>query len=124
MNASQITMRAPSVARLASELHIDEGRARRIRDVWKRAHQPPRGATPGRGVRRLEIDAILETHGVELLGIRKRDGARVHYCNAGDSYAATLFFVGPVMRIGCVGDYAEGRRASIRFYNSHTGAFV
>lgn len=53
------------------------------------------------------IDTTLNTHGVELLGQRKRNREYVYYCNAGDTYATTVLFDGLHLRVGCIGDLLE-----------------
>jgi hypothetical protein len=56
---------------------------------------------------RAAIDKVLRTHGVEYLGVRKRADEDVYYCNAGDTYASTVIFIGPRMVVGCWGDLIE-----------------
>lgn len=57
------------------------------------------------------IDRVLGTHGVEGLGPpRSGDYAPpFEYCNAGDTYAATLIYTRATdtLRIGCWGDIVE-----------------
>lgn len=60
-------------------------------------------------LRRMAIDDLLGTHGVEYLGTSRRTNAEVYYCNAGDSYAATIIFSGNALRVGCWGDLIEKR---------------
>jgi hypothetical protein len=31
----------------------------------------------------------------------------MYFCNAGDIYATTVVFMGPVMRVATIGDYVE-----------------
>jgi len=62
------------------------------------------------GTAKLSIaDEILNTHGVEY--IQAGHGAKspaIEYCNAGDTYAATLMYVaGKGYRVGCWGDIVE-----------------
>lgn len=60
------------------------------------------------------INRILDTHGVELLGQRKRNREYVYYCNAGDMYSTTVMFDGEHLRVGCVGDLIEKNLISER----------
>lgn len=68
-----------------------------------------------REIRRRVIDALLDTHGVEHLGIHRRTDEHVYYCNTGDPYDATLIFHGRNLRIGCWGDLVE--RNTVRTEN-------
>lgn len=60
-----------------------------------------------REVRREAINELAEMHGLELLGIHKRAGGYVYYCNAGDTYTTTILFHGERMTVGCWGDLVE-----------------
>ena len=60
-----------------------------------------------RVLKRLCIDEILRTHGVEYLGWHKRASCDVHYCNAGEAYATTILFIGGRLTVGCWGDLVE-----------------
>lgn len=60
-------------------------------------------------LRRMAVDIALETHGVEYLGISKRTGEWVYYCNAGDSYAATILFAGSRLWVGSWADMVESK---------------
>jgi hypothetical protein len=90
---------AASVARLQEIKDVTEEEAERIRFVWKN--------TAKRQDAREEIDSILRTCGVELLGAHTSDGAAVHYCNAGDTYATTVLFHQHHLTVGCIGDFVE-----------------
>lgn len=46
--------------------------------------------------------------GVELAGVHKDTCREVYYCNAGDTYAPTIYFHGAVLHVGTLGDLAEG----------------
>jgi hypothetical protein len=85
--------------------------ARAIREAW-------RTMETGAGV---EIDRILRTHGIEYLGLHRRTGEGVYYCNAGDIYAETVLFIGARLMVGCIGDMVE--RGAVRTYNSHSGGY-
>lgn len=61
---------------------------------------------PTQYLRMAAVDRLIETHGVETFRTRRRN-LRVIYCNAGDTYAATLLRVGRHYRVGCWGDIAE-----------------
>jgi hypothetical protein len=78
---------------------VTEEDAKAIRNIWKNDLVTRRA--------REDIDAILRTSGVEYLGVHKRSGKHVYYCNAGDTYATTVLFVGPRLRVGCWGDLME-----------------
>jgi len=91
---------AASIARLCEIKDVTEEDAKRIRDIWKTKRAPIL----------TQIDKILNTYGVEFLGVLKRGGGDVYYCNAGDTYATTVLFVGDRLVVGCIGDYAESVR--------------
>lgn len=101
--------------------------ARRIRRAWREATRAELLAafqccadyerqcynSPGTGaLRRLAVDSIARTCGVEHLGVSRKTGEEVYYCNAGDPYAPTILFSGPHLRVGAWGDLIE--RGSIR----------
>jgi len=90
---------APSIDTLMQIKDVTEEDAIKIRHVWH--------TEPNRLVARLRIDGVLRTSGVEFLGHHKRRHLPVWYCNAGDIYATTVVFMGPVMRVACRGDYVE-----------------
>ena len=46
--------------------------------------------------------------GVELAGVHKDTCREVYYCNAGDTYAPTIYFHGAVLHVGTLGDLVEG----------------
>lgn len=128
-------MSAASVAALQEIAHVDASAARLARRAWTmrdpqgsahtrvallefiREHAPRTYqwtrdcySPPGvRCIRRLAVDEIIGTHGVEYLGEHCRTGHAVYYCNAGDTYAATVLFRGASMRVGCWGDLVERR---------------
>lgn len=58
-------------------------------------------------LKRMAIDIAGGFHGVEYLGRCKRSGRNVYYCNAGDTYAATLIFKSKRLTVGCWGDIVE-----------------
>ena len=101
--------------------------ARRIRRAWREATRGELLAEfpccadyvqqcfnpPGtRELRRLAVDSIARTYGVEHLGVSRKTGEPVYYCNADDTYAPTILFSGPHLRVGTWGDRVE--RGSIR----------
>lgn len=121
-----MTRYAPPAATIARELGLDDAAARKIRAAWKAGDFDELEAVdPGlfaelsscfrhtafwprfHEFRREFIDTLGEFHGVEYLGHHKRLGASVYYCNSGDTYAATLWFCGEHMRLGCWGDLVE-----------------
>jgi len=90
---------APSTTTLMEIKDVTEENATLIRHIWH--------TESNRLVARRRIDGVLNTYGVEYLGHHKRRHLPVWYCNAGDTYATTVLFMGPVMRVGCWGDYVE-----------------
>lgn len=119
--------RAASVAALIQIKDVTREDARRIRAVWRAdgtdaahaaagpvasarvdsLHSRDYRAPSARRVKRELIDAILQAHGVEYLGIARSNGASVYYCNAGDTYSTTVIFRGGVLSVGCYGDLIE-----------------
>jgi len=65
-------------------------------------------------LRRMAIDHLIGTCGVEYLGQSYRTRESVFYCNAGDTYATTILFNGPSMRVGCWGALVEHRAVRTR----------
>ena len=90
---------AASVKSLMEIKDVTEDDAKKIRHLWHTDRY--------RGRARPAVDKILGTYGVEHLGYSKRAMHEVYYCNAGDSYATTVLFVGPHLRVGCWGDLVE-----------------
>lgn len=90
---------AASIKNLMTIKDVTEDDAKSIRRVW---HNDPIKRRA-----RDDIDAILRTSGVEYLGRHKRTGHDVYYCNAGDTYATTVLFIGPRLIVGCWGDLME-----------------
>jgi hypothetical protein len=90
---------APSIDTLMQIKDVTEEMATLIRHIWH--------TEPNRPVARQRIDGVLNTDGVEYLGHHKRRHLPVWYCNAGDTYATTVVFFGPVMRVATIGDYME-----------------
>lgn len=110
---------AASVKSLTQIKDVTEEDAKLIRAVWKAAGingvakvypeslKIERAFYTARIVKQICIDQILKTHGVEFLGVHKRLGVDVDYCNAGDTYATTVLFIGAILRVGCWGDLVE-----------------
>jgi hypothetical protein len=90
---------APSIDTLMQIKDVTEEDATKIRHIWYTVGNRP--------IARQRIDGVLRTSGVEFLGHHKRRHLPVWYCNAGDTYATTVVFMGPVMRVACWGDYVE-----------------
>lgn len=103
------------------------GKAKQIRNIWKAADRTELEKAVGYlEVREIErynyhpfdncelkqiaINRILRSHGVEYLGYDKVSGQHVYYCNAGDTYAATVIFIGTRLIVGCWGDLVERGR--------------
>ena len=102
MNAHRLWVRrAASVKALCAIKDATPEDARVIRHAWHTVDNRYRA--------RAVVDRILRTHGVEFLGVHKRTGLPVYYCNAGDTYATTVCFHGPVLRVCCMGDYLDPR---------------
>jgi hypothetical protein len=75
--------------------------AEAVRNIWKTVSK--------RDEAREEVNKLIETHGVEFLGVHRRTGDDVYYCNAGDSYATTILFRGLSLIVGCTADLVESR---------------
>ena len=90
---------AASIKNLMQIKDVTEEDAKSIRRIWRNDWKMSRA--------RADIDAILRTSGVEFLGVHKRTGLDVYYCNAGDTYATTVLFIGPRLIVGCWGDLVE-----------------
>ena len=89
----------PSVKSLMEIKDVTQEDAEKIRAIWKTVTLP--------GKARNQIDTILRTHGVEYLGWHKRRQDHIYYCNAGDTYATTVTFIGQRMHVACWADYIE-----------------
>lgn len=112
---------APSINRLCRELQFTREQAELVRHIWKDAKRAELIHTAEKiGIelhhgyienldflRMLIIDRIGEFYGVEHLGEHKRTGYDVEYCNAGDTYNATIIFHGNAMQVNCYGDLVE-----------------
>lgn len=90
---------AASIKNLMQIKDVTEEDAKAIRRVWHNDWKRSRAME--------EIDHILRTSGVEFLGTHKRSDLSVYYCNAGDTYATTVLFIGPRLIVGCWGDLVE-----------------
>lgn len=117
--------RVPPAAKLAAAFRIDDATARKIRRVL-RGEIDPCGASPATATwvrdcyndpslacqSKHAADRLLKTHGIEAIwregdGDDPRDRPLFEYCNAGDSYAPTLVFVGGRVEIATWGDMVE-----------------
>lgn len=112
---------AASVKNLTTIKDVTEEDAKRIRAIWRgtisdvRKEYPEtdsliaeyRTAPGAREIRRVIVDRLIHTCGVEYLGYHKRAGQHVYYCNAGDTYAGTILFIGDRLVVGCWGDLVE-----------------
>lgn len=94
-----IGRRPASIKALTTIKDVTPEDAKEIRRIWLsvRKRQEARDA----------IDTVLRTFGVEYLGIHRTSGEDTYYCNAGDTYATTVVFIGKTMRVACWGDYIE-----------------
>lgn len=119
--------RAPSLKALVSAFPVvSETNLKLIRKVWREpqrtvvkriaeAHAPKAlewaracfNPPSTRAIRHRVIDELFETHGVEFLGVNRRTGEDMYYCNTGETYDATLIFHGRNMRISTWGDLVE-----------------
>lgn len=86
--------RAASVNRLMEIKDVTEEDALEIRDIWK---------TFNRGDARYRIDKVLNTCGVEYIGV-SLSGHDVYHCNGGDPYATTVIFAHNTLTVGCTAD--------------------
>lgn len=115
---------AASLKNLETIKDVDRELAKRVRAVWRGDLDAVRAAFPdtdkvidsyyhqpgARELRRVIIDKMIDTCGVEYLGQLKRSGEHVYYCNAGDTYAGTILFIGQRLVVGCWGDLVERNR--------------
>lgn len=60
-----------------------------------------------RELKRHAISKAAGFYGLEYLGDNKRSGVSVYYCNAGDTYAATICFCGSRLFVESWGDMIE-----------------
>jgi hypothetical protein len=90
---------APTMQSLMSIKDVTEEDAIKIRHIWHTVGNRPTA--------RQRIDGVLRTSGVEFLGHHKRRHLPMYFCNAGDTYATTVVFMGPVMRVATIGDYVD-----------------
>jgi len=90
---------AASIKSLTQIKDVTPELAKQIRDLWLNTQRrfDSRGA----------IDSLLGTFGVEYLGVHKRSGNHIYYCNAGDGYTSTVMFAGGRMYVGCWADIVE-----------------
>jgi hypothetical protein len=91
--------RAASLTQLQQIKDVTPEIAAAVRNAWKTVRS--------REEARKQVDRLIETHGVEYLGIHRRTGDHVYYCNAGDTYATTVMFRGLCLTVGCIGDLLE-----------------
>lgn len=90
---------AASIKSLMQIKDVTEEDAKAIRRIWH--NDPMKKRAMG------DIDAILRTEGVEYLGLHKRSGYNVYFCNGGDTYATTILFIGPRLVVGDIGSLME-----------------
>ncbi len=96
--------------------------AKQIRNVWRNMTrddiiaQFPVAAEYARqcinppdtlALRRMVVDQLIGTYGIEYIGTSKKTGSHVYYCNAGDTYAHTVLFAGARLSVGNWGDLIE-----------------
>jgi hypothetical protein len=108
---------AASVERLMQIKDVTEEDAALIRAIWKArtrdqvyALYPKAEQWNAESLDRTKqesINAAIRAMGVEYLGRWKRTGETIEYCNAADTYATTIVFVGDKLRVGCMGYYVE-----------------
>jgi len=91
---------AASVEKLETIKDVTRADARAIRKAWKEENLK-------RGPAREKIDGILQTFGIEYLGIYKPSGDHVYYANTGDAYATTVVFIGHRLIVACWADMVE-----------------
>jgi hypothetical protein len=114
---SNYNERAASVKALCELKDITPEMAKQIRHIWKKATRAEILAELGDSLhhsfldstnygRMLWINKLAQYHGVEYLGQNKH-GEDIDYLNSGDSYTATLVFVGGRMIVNSVGDMVE-----------------
>lgn len=97
-----IAARKPaSVKALCQLKDVTPELAEEIRHAWR--------TIPNRREAREAVDCLFRSCGVEHLGVHKRSHFDVYYCNAGDTYAPTILFIGVRMVVGTWGDLVERR---------------
>lgn len=102
-------IRAAWKASTRAELEgIDARALARVGGLFRSYYREP----SWRAFKREFINTAAGFHGVEYLGVDRRTGEHVYYCNAGDVYAATLCFSGGRLFIACIGDLVEYGRVS------------
>lgn len=116
--------RASSVKVLCEIKDVTEETAKLIRAVWKATsiskladilqesgkHELADKVSPYQSLphfKRYAIDQLLDTCGLEYLGLNRRTRTSVYYCNAGDTYATTILFHGDTLLVSTMGDYVE-----------------
>jgi len=107
--------RTPSVKALLKLTRGDVTLARAVKRLLLAKRAELEDAIPGHdavrynydtpSVRMAAVDEIIGTYGVEEFSTR--NGTRVIYLNAGDTYTPTLLRVGGHYRVGTWGDVAE-----------------
>lgn len=121
-----MTRRAAATHNITQIKDVTDADAKRVRAIWKavktddllalypdkRAEMLDRiiEAKTSRRYRQLQrelINDVIGTCGVEHLGYDRRANRHIYYCNAGDTYATTICFVGDSLVVRCWGDYAE-----------------
>lgn len=96
--------------------------AKAIREVWKTDKQSVIDSYAGdlfskhynkssfRQQKRMVIDRLIGSYGIEYLGIYKPSEEHVYYCNAGDTYATTTIFIGRRLIVASWGDLVENNQ--------------
>ena len=120
-----VTVRAPSIKTLTRDLRITREEAKTVRGLIKGDIDPEDIEATDRWIRQCynrpwesslimhAIDATIGTCGVECIGDEDKEAhesADFDYCNAGDTYAATIIRDNNTGRyfVGCWGDCVEG----------------
>lgn len=117
--------RCASIKTLMQLKDVDLALAKEIRRVWRTVktreelmliaglvgsdfyHDPP-----VRHLKRVAVDKLIGTYGVEFLGLHRKSKDDMYYCNAGETYAETIIFKGHTLSVGCWGDWVESNKIS------------
>ena len=121
-------MKTPSIKNIMSTLRVDEQTAATVKGLLAGTIAPDnrnyRGYHESHKVGAVLklISDLTECHGVEYLRAKKdrysfSQSFGVDYVNAGDMYAATVFYDYTTgrYRLGCLGDFLESPRHAKRF---------
>lgn len=90
---------AASIKSLTTLKDVNEELAKQIREVWLNEYSKSKA--------RQKVNDLFGGSGVEYLGNMKRGGSPVYICNAGDTYAPTIGWIGKRMVVCTMGDFFD-----------------